>query len=206
MNKKIQKLAAVLLFLLIFLLNNLVVSAEPAEEENAEFKQIKAELTQRISKQALSQCRQALVPLFDIELKEFFEFLEANFQNKSSNSSLTNIAIARFRDYKRNLNNYFAELNPAYDAELGTESYKAASANYLTCSKIKDEYFDLAKKILIDHIKTTSAEKKTSVMLEKYQAINNRLRDLNMEISQLYGYFMVFKEKLPGFLQQCVSS
>lgn len=194
------------MFLLIFLLNNLVVFAEPAEEENAEFKQIKAELTQRLSKQVLSQCRQALVPLFDIELKEFFEFLEANFQNKSSNSSLTNIAIARFRDYKRNLNNYFAELNPAYDAELGTESYKAASANYLTCSKIKDEYFDLAKKILIDHIKTTSAEKKTSVMLEKYQAINSRLRDLNMEISQLYGYFMAFKEKLPGFLQQCVSS
>lgn len=197
-----QKFVAALVFLLIFSLDNSVVFAE---EENAEFGQIKAELTKRISEQALSQCRQALVPLFDIELKEFFEFLETNFQNKSSNSSLTNIAIARFRDYKRNLNNYFAELNPAYGAEQSTETYKAANANYLTCSKIKDEYFELAKKMLIDHVKTTSAEKKASLMLEKYQAINGKLRDLNVEIAQLYGYFMAFKEKLPGFLQQCIN-
>lgn len=206
MNKKIRKLAAVLMFLSIFSLNNVVVFAAPADEGNTEFKEIKAELTKRISKLPLTQCRQALSPLFDIELKEFFGFLEKNFQNKSSNSSLTNAAIARYRDFKKNLDNYFTELNFSYDSEQNTEAIQAANLNYATCVKIKSEYSELAKKILIDHVKTTSAAKKTSVLLEKYQAINSKLRDLNMEISQLYGYFMAFKEKLPGFLQQCINS
>lgn len=206
MNIKLKKIAGVLVFIVLFSINNLMVFAEG---NNPELEKIKEELTDRISKHPFSQCRQALVPLFDIELKEFFEFLETNFQNKGSNSSLTNIAIARFRDYKRNLNDYFAQLNPSYDSELGQnspESYAAASANYSVCDSVKDEYYDMAKKMLIDHVKTTSAEKKAGVLLDKYQAINSRLRDLNMEISQLYGYFMAFKAKLPGFLQQCIQS
>jgi hypothetical protein len=42
----------------------------------------------------MSQCQSALTPIYDIELKQFMEFLEKNFQNKSSTSSLTNIAGA----------------------------------------------------------------------------------------------------------------
>lgn len=203
---EVKKIAGVLVFLLLFSTNNLIVFAK---EKDPELEKIKIELIDRIPKHPLTQCRQALVPLFDIELKEFFEFLETNFQNKGSNSSLTNIAIARFKDYKDNLNDYFTRLSPSYDSELGgnsPEAYASANASFLACDKIKDEYLYNARKILISHIKTTSASKKASVLLDKYQAINSRLRDLNMEISQLYGYFMAFKAKLPGFLQQCIKS
>lgn len=202
MSEKMQKLIVALVLPLFFSLGALPVFAQ----EDAGFEKIKAELAARISGEPLSDCRYTLTPLFDIELKEFFDFLEANFQNKSSNSSLMNIAISRFRDFKENLNHYYAELNPSADAGDGTENFKAASAAYLSCGKIRDEYFSLAKKMMIDHIKSSSAAKKASIMLEKYQAINSRLRDLNMEIAQLYGYFMAFKEKLPGFLQQCLNS
>lgn len=200
LKKSMKKLLMILVFLVILSINNLQVLAQ----ESTEFEKVKAELAEKISKESLAACRQALTPLFDIELKEFFEFIEMNFQNKSSNSSLTNIAIARYRDFKRNLNSYFAELNPSINAEQGTEAYRAAADAYVTCGRIKDEYFSMAKKMLIEHVKTTAAEKKASVMLDKYQALNSKLRDLNMEISQLYGYFVAFKEKLPGFLQKCV--
>lgn len=194
MFKKIKILA----FLLILILNSLTVFAAADDE----YKKIKEELEENIATQPLTECRKALAPAFDIELYQFLQFLETNFQNKSSNSSLTNTAIARYRDYKRNLNRLFVQLKPKSDKE----TYETANQNFLLCSKLKNSYFDMAKKSLIDHVKKTSAQKQTTILLEKYQAINARLRDLNLEISQMYGYFMTFFNKLPGFLQNCVTS
>ena len=58
----------------------------------------------------------------------------------------------------------------------------------------------------MEHIRNTSAQKKTTVMIEKYKAINNKLRDLNLAIAQMYGFFGTFKEKLPSFTQYCQKS
>ncbi len=195
MSKKIK----ILVFLLILIFNSSIVFAEQADDE---YKKIKEELEENIATKPLTECRKALAPAFDIELYQFLQFLETNFQNKSSNSSLTNTAIARYRDYKRNLNRLFAQLSPKSDEE----TYETANANFLLCSKLKNTYFDMAKKSLIDHVKKTGAQKQAIVLLEKYQAINTRLRDLNLEISQMYGYFMTFFNKLPGFLQNCITS
>lgn len=186
---------------LILLLQTGILTTYAASSED-EFKEIKATLKEQIGKDPIRLCQQNLVPAYDVELMDFLKFLEANFQNKSSNSSLTNIAISRYAKYKNNIEALFAELRPGVDGE----TYDTENQSYIECSKISEGYISLAKTKMIEHIKNTNAQKKTTVMLEKYQAINKLLRDLNFRVAEMYGYFMTFKEKLPGFLQECIQN
>jgi hypothetical protein len=59
---------------------------------------------------------------------------------------------------------------------------------------------------MVNHIKTTSSEKKATIMVEKYKSINDQLRSLNFNMAQMYSYFATFKNKLPGYLgNQCIT-
>jgi hypothetical protein len=176
----------------------------------ADIEELKAGYIEKIGQDPISFCGENLSAAYDIELAEFLEFLEGNFQNKSSNTSLVNIAIARFSEYKKNLNILFNTLNPSA-AISGMGGITAnTTANellaYDNCLGLKEFYLDAAKQKMIDHIKTNTAQKKTAIFVEKYQAINSRLRDLNLAIAKMYGFFMTFKEKLPFFIEQCIVS
>lgn len=167
-------------------------------------------LPPEIGQDPIASCGENLSAAYDIELAEFLEFLEANFQNKSSNSSLVNTAITRFSEYKKTLNSLFGKLHPS-TALSGVEGLTAnTTANeliaYDNCLELKEFYLDAAKQKMIDHIKTNTAQKKAAIFVEKYQAINSRLRDLNLAIAKMYGFFMTFKEKLPFFIEQCIVS
>lgn len=164
---------------------------------------IKTQLIKKLDEAPISQCQANLVPLFDLELNDFLKFLDKSLQNKSSNSSLTNIAIARYQDYKRTLKDLFARINVN---DPKNQNIANSNTAYVLCANLLNVYYSSAKKMMIDHIKKTTAIKNTSVLLEKYQAINSKLRDLNMAISQLYGFFATFKDILPGFVKQCLTS
>lgn len=172
------------------------VAASPEQGE------IKAQLLRKLDNSPVSECKNTLVPLMDIELKEFLDFLDQTFQNKSSNSSLTNLAIAKYSEYKTNIDNLFSRIN------VNDEVANIVAANnaYGICAGLVDEYYAAGKKILFDHIKQNTSVKTTAILLEKYQAINSKLRDLNMTISQMFGYFSTFKAVFPGFLKQCITS
>lgn len=170
---------------------------EPLEEE---LKKLKLS----ILKASLGECQEKLVPIYDIEIMKFMKFLETNFQNKSSTSSLVNIAIARFSQYKRVLESEFAMLAPKYSTSEGVKEYETEFAAYGRCKEITELYTNLAKEHMVRHIKNTSAQKKTTLLLEKFKAINSKLRDLNMEIAEMYSFFMTLRNKLPGFLKECL--
>ncbi|MDA1060220.1 MAG: hypothetical protein O3B47_00305, partial [bacterium] len=74
------------------------------------------------------------------------------------------------------------------------------------CQTLMQDYLALAKEKMMEKIKVSANQKKTTVMMEKYNDINVKLRDLNLEIAKLYGAFMTFKDKLPFFNQNCVTS
>lgn len=173
------------------------VFAKVSEQDLA---QTRALLKEKISSEAIKNCSVNLSSAYDLELFDFLQFLETNFQNKSANSSLTNIAIARYSDYKRTLNSLFQELRP--DNINGTSVGETTA--YIDCISITDAYVKVGKDKLIEQVKKTAGQKQATVILEKYQAINSKLRDLNLAVAQMYGYFMSFKEKLPGFLKECI--
>ncbi|MBI5754358.1 hypothetical protein HZA40_04415 [Candidatus Peregrinibacteria bacterium] len=164
---------------------------------------IKTQLIKKLDEAPVTQCKDYLVPLFDLELKDFLQYLDTTFQNKSSNSSLTNTAIARYQDYKSTLEGLFSRLDIN---DPKNQDYVTASAAYDLCANLLNVYYSTGKKMMIDHIKQTAATKNTSVLLEKYQAINSKLRDLNTVIAQMFGYFSTFKDIFPGFVEQCLTS
>lgn len=167
---------------------------------------LKAELSEKLSKDPIVSCKENLFAIYDVELAEFLEFLDKNFQNKSANSSLTNIAISRYAKYKERLNEVFAQLVPG--ATIGGLNNLNSSEliAYNDCSKIKQSYLESGKKQMIDHVRNTNAQKKATMLLEKYQSINNGLRDLNLQIAKMYGFFKTFEAKLPFFIKNCITS
>lgn len=164
---------------------------------------MKDDLKAGLPNTALVNCQEKLVPIYDVESMEFLKFLEQTFQNKSANSTLTNIAIARYAEYKKKLRDALAYLKIESSALVDIKSQ--AYLSYLKCQEITNAYIDLGKERMIDYIRTNTAQKRASILAEKYQAIGNKLRDLNFEMAQMYGFFATFKDKSPGFLRQCIT-
>jgi len=188
----------------IILLFSFFLLSSVASAENEALEELKGQLADQISEANLVDCRNVLVPVYDIETLNFYEFLDDNFKNKSNNSSLTNIAIARFSRYKLFIEEQFAKVAPQGGAE-GTQQASEFTA-FLKCSEITNTYIKFAKEKLITHIKANSYQKKSDMLLEKYKAIGERMRELNLSIAEMNAFFKTFENKLPGFLRMCTQS
>jgi hypothetical protein len=164
---------------------------------------LKEELKAKIPEKALVNCQESIVLVYDIEILQFINFLDGTFKNKSSTSSLTNLAIARYVEYKKTLEEIYSSLTPSYE-DQGVQVYKGQFSMYALCSEITDAYLDLAKEHLKQHIRNNASQKKTSMFVEKYQAIGSKLRDLNIEVAEMYSLFAAFKNKLPFFVKKCL--
>lgn len=197
-NKKL-----VIIFLLMFMLGNLTVFAQALIPQNLiERRRV---LTNSLPNNSLTTCEATLAELYDIETMEFLKFLEQNFQNKSSTSSLSNIAIARFNQFKTTLDGHLEVLSTQIlFASSLSPNYAFEYMAYVKCSELTGTYIARAKEQLLLHIKNTAVQKKATMLLEKLQVINSKLRTLNLRIAEFYGFFATFKNKLPGFLSDCL--
>lgn len=158
------------------------------------------------------------------ETAEFLDWLNTTFQNKSWNSGLKDQAILRFFQHKNRMHeiteiyyNYLMQkLNlPTTDEDdeekTPDQVIKEQLNNFASidqhdggryiCQDLKNDYIEKAEKMMMNHIKTTSYQKKTTVFIQKYQAINSKLRDLNFAIAKMYAYFYAFNEKVPCFIE-----
>lgn len=168
----------------------------------SELTNMKKNLETSLKSAPLSQCRQRITPLFDIETLEFLKFLETTFQNKSADTTLVNTAIAKYMSYKRKLNSFFGMVT--LNANVVGNYQSTEYVNFVRCREITDMYVSLAKQKLMDYMRSNSVQKKTTMLVEKYKSIDNKLQDLNVELAQMYGFFATFKNKSPGFLNKCV--
>lgn len=188
--------------LIISMLMSDISFAQDTTDFPPELTNMKKNLETSLKSSPLSECRQRLTPLYDIDTLEFLKFLEVNFQNKSADTTLLNIAIAKYMAFKNRLNLVYGmmTLNSGVLADIQSNEY----TNYVKCREITDTYVALAKQKLMSYVRSNSVQKKTTMLTEKYKAIDNRLQDLNVQLAQMYGYFMTFRNKSPGFLNKCV--
>lgn len=193
-------LISLFLSIVITLLIPLTALADYSYEEEI------ALLKERIGEIPIGECQETLVQAYDLELTEFLKFLKTNFENKSANSTLVNIAIQRYSEYKIRLQNMFGMLQADVIASGDSNQYRRELESYGNCRIVMDDYIALAKTKMIEHIKNTSSKKKTTIMLEKYGAINERLADLNLAMAHVYANFVQFKNKLPFFNKNCVTN
>ncbi|MBI4234931.1 hypothetical protein HY604_01380 [Candidatus Peregrinibacteria bacterium] len=182
-------------------MNFTALAAEPLPKEITD---LKAGLVEDLKNSGYDTCQRTLVPIYDIEMLTFFKYLEETFENKSANTTMINLAITRFTRFKTALNNSFFDLKPLTSSEV--KNYDALFAGYKLCGQIKDTYIALGKEKLIEHIKKNNAQKRTTMLLEKYKGINQRLRDYNQTIAEVYSGFVALNSKLPGFLRKCITN
>ena len=146
----------------------------------------------------ITQCQLVLAPILDKEVEEFQLYLNDHFLSKSSTSSLSNVAIARFDQYQQNINSALKFLNFKNEGVQNEINY------YQQCQIMAAQYIETGKQLLLDKIKSNASQKQASLLLEKHKAINSKLRNVQMETAKMYGFYMTFKNRLPGYLNQCV--
>jgi len=134
----------------------------------------------------------------------FAKKIEETFQNKASNSSLTNIAIMLFDEYSKKQNMIcgiyhfylFKKPEVTTDTSSTTLSQEEALARYTECQNILIDAVEKSNSVMLGHIKSTAAEKKATLLVEKYKAINKKLIDLNNSVARMYAFFQTFANKL----------
>ena len=161
------------------------------------------QLTESLKSAPVLECQDRLFTIFDLELAKFFDQINESLNNKSSTSSLTNILIARFSIYKEALRSHFDNIYFSYSGGNITQEVTAA---YLQCSGMTDEYITLGKNHMIDQLKVNSGQKKSAIMLEKFQALNEKMGDMNDQVTEFYSFYETFNNKLFGFVKKCVKN
>lgn len=207
MNKRILVKLVVGVMISLFSFNSVSLAAEDhLGELKTQMQPLVDELSANISSDAMAHCKENLAPLFDIDTLAFLQFLDTHYENKSSNSSLNNITILKFREYKKSISDRLRSLSPS-DIDRSGESLQIYSEfdNYRLCEGLAAAYVDLAKQKMFDKVRNSTSQKKATALVEKHEAINNQLRDLLFEVAKMYSYFASFKNKLPGFLSDCVT-
>lgn len=160
----------------------------------------------QIEAQVANRCVTELTAYVDPLFDKYKIFMEDNFKNKSSTSSLMNLGIQRYDLFKK-------EIFDKYEQLIGVQLDLAASTNSPNpsqgvglneCNQLALQYVDDANKLLKMRAITTSNIKKASIFVEKYKQINDKLRTLNLDVMRMVVNISAFQQKLPCYLKSCV--
>jgi len=157
---------------------------------------------------------------------EFASFIDQTTSNPSDTSSLSNTVIAKYSEYKDDMERILEKLvnknykeNVYSNVDFGSSmvgAYDDASAKeYFTygamrtyndafvgaqkCSEIKEKYLQIAKDMMMNKLVDSANRKKAAILSEKLKAINNKLREMNSKLATLYGLFKTLSNKIICF-------
>lgn len=170
-------------------------------------------------------CKDLLPAIYEDEQLQFFAFLDQQFKSPNATSSLTNAAIAKYGEYQQTLNQVLdcvqvAETKSTVNtldqehANSGTWGGESSSntttgvlSKYALCPEITNTYLETAKAQMISEIQKNASQKKAIMLMEKFKAINGKLRGLNGDIGEMYALFKTFDNKVQGFIcGRCMKS
>lgn len=144
-------------------------------------------------------CQIALKPIIAKEEKDFREFIEQTFRNKSDASALIDTATKRYAAMRTKLlgeiDKY--QTQPAKDLQLSVQQI-------LTCRKMVDDSLITAESLLKKHVLTNAQTKKTTKLVQKMKELNTKLGEMQREIGFMQGYMSAFSQKLPCYTKQCL--
>jgi hypothetical protein len=147
---------------------------------------------------------------------QFADSIEKMFTNPASDTSLTAIALAKFDEYSKKQDmlcgifHYYlftkvekqVEDSPPPDkceGARGTASDRAQTqmtTRYTECKDTLETAVSESQRLMMNHIKSTSAQKRATTLVEKYKSINSQMRDLNTAFARMYAFFQTFGNKL----------
>ncbi len=146
-------------------------------------------------------CIETMTPFLATEQKNFLAFIQQHFKTTLANSALTDDALQRYQNYRAVVYKKFYEVIK-YSPAASTQIDRLAELQ--VCETHVKQNLTIAEQYLRNHVRGTTAAKRTTALLEKLQAINSKLRGMNTNIGELRGYFAVLEHKLPFFISQCL--
>lgn len=196
--------ATIFLAMTIFFGNSVqILEAQPAgatpsgEQQSANNPSNSASNSAQSDTSVNNPCQPMIKKLAVDQLKDFRDFLEINFQNKSSTSSLLGGALDKYREIGREMMNAYAKYYPNQGS-----SQLLAALEPGTCLKIIEDTLADAKVLLKLHAMRTSGVKKSAALLEKYQSINGQLSDMSRQFTNLKSLMDAFSQKLPCYVKK----
>jgi hypothetical protein len=160
---------------------------------------------QQISEQVVNGCVTTLTAYADPEFEKYKIFMEDNFKNKSTTSSLLDLGVQRYDLFKADIYNRYQDLvGQQIDLAAANGLPSADQGVALNdCNLLALGYVDDAGKLLQMRAITTSNIKKASIFVEKYKQINDKLRALNLDVMRMVVNISAFQQKLPCYLKSC---
>ncbi len=132
------------------------------------------------------------------------DYMEIHFTNKSATSDLMDDAVIEYQAFEEDIRAKLAVyFKPPY-VNSSANSVAGQAATLSECQQVADQYIEDAQKLLELRAVRTSEIKKTSILLEKYQQINAKMRVLNLDVLKMATNFAVFEKKLPCYLKNCI--
>lgn len=144
-------------------------------------------------------CVEKMTTFMQTKSAELRTYFKEHFQNKSTNSSLLDLALKRFDQYKKDLNNEMIKYSPQAGLGLYTESIQN-----LNCTKKVKNEIALMEKLLRSYFEQTAQVKKTSAVMNKLKEINKKMDAMLKAVMQMYAKWLSLKGRIPCFIKKCI--
>jgi len=145
-------------------------------------------------------CTLEMKPFLAQKTKEFIAYLKIHFQNKSTNSSLLEAALLKYKQYETEIYNKYYTYFPQSGLSIATEIEEQ-----LQCKKVVDEEIRKVKELLKRYVIRTNQIKVTSALQTKLAEINKKLSDLDKQFTLMLGKYKTLSNRLPCYVKQCLN-
>jgi len=179
---------------LIFFFGSSISELRAADEDAAPGTENTQETTEE---QKNIICEQEMTKFTDEKIDEYAIWITNNFQNKSSTTSLLNAAMGEYKNLRTALYDKLYTFSPHQGAFLLTEGLEGPE-----CKRIVDRALEKAKSMLEKNARSTSAVKKSTILLTQYQQMNDKLAKLARDFLQMKAYLDTFSDKLPCYINR----
>lgn len=146
------------------------------------------------------KCYNEIGPFLEQSSKEFREYITSHFQNKSTNTSLLDLALKRFQQYRKDVFDEYHKYFPQEGLDISGEAIDT-----LKCYNRVITEINLNQKLMQDFFVKSSNAKTSSAQMNKLKAINEKLKKLNGEVTNMHGKWQTLSGKIPCYISQCLS-
>lgn len=146
-----------------------------------------------------NDCRKALKPYIAKKEKDFREFMQKTFTNKSDTSVLLDVAFRKYKQFRQDIQEFALQRTPTPGTFLDQ-----ALIQQTACNKLVGDALNTAEAVMKKHILKNAQGKKTTKLVTKFRDLNKKLSTMHREMVFLRGFMESFDSKVNCFVKKCI--
>jgi len=142
-------------------------------------------------------CQEEMGKFLEVEFGLYKEWMERHFENKSSTSSLTDDAIAKYEEFRALVMDEYRKHAPFAGALQLTEGLEFGACLSQVNKKLSE-----ARREVENRARSTSTVKQTTALIDKYQQINSQLGAMSKDVLTMKAYLDSFADQVPCYISK----